>query len=505
MEFPAQDKRYRAAVYIRLSKDDGGGMESNSVANQRALIASFLRSRPEIEVRSERVDDGYSGVTFDRPAVKALFSDIKAGLIDCVVVKDLSRFGRNYIETGRYLEQIFPFLGVRFIAVVDGFDSAREQGQADGLLLPFKNLLNDAYSRDLSMKIRSQLKVRCLRGDYIGAFPAYGYIRSRTQNQRLEIDEPAAMTVRDIFRWKIEGHNNRWIAERLNALGILSPLEYKRMSGWAFSTSFQRKPAAEWSAQTVARILHNEIYAGTMVQGKESTPNYKVKKKFPCPRSEWIRVEGTHEGIVSGQDFALVARLMASDTRTAPGQGELYLFSGLLRCGCCGRSMIRRPVRSNGKTYAYYVCRTQKTDRARCGGSRISEDRLANSVKEILRLQIALLHTAIQERDGRAVEERDRPAVEAESRQTATERDGRAAKTGSGQEEEAGSRREECGSSREEGFRRQPGVLRLNRPLLVALIDQIAVTDQRRIRLHFRFRDEFAGSAGRAADGKSES
>lgn len=386
------EKIYHAAIYIRLSKDDGDKMESNSVSNQRALIEAFLKNKPEIVVRSERIDDGYSGVSFDRPAVKAMLDDIRAGIIDCVVVKDLSRFGRNYIETGRYIEQVFPFMGVRFIAINDGFDSASQQSQADSIVIPFKNLINDAYSRDISIKVRSGLEIRCKQGDYIGAFPLYGYLRSAEDKHKLEIDAFAAMTVRDLFKWKIEGMSNQRIAGRLNALGILSPLEYKRMLGWAFRTSFKLQPVAKWSAAAVARILKNEIYTGTMVQGKESSPNYKIKKKFRKPQAEWIKVTDTHEAIISKEKFALVQRLMSADTRTSPEREELHLFSGMLECGGCHHSMVRRPVKSGGKTYSYHVCRTQKADKDKCGSQyRISEAKLTACTLRMLREQIRIV------------------------------------------------------------------------------------------------------------------
>lgn len=382
-------KKYKAAIYIRVSKDDGDKMESNSISNQRTLIRSYLENKPDIEICSERVDDGYSGVSFDRPAVKAMLSDIRNGSVNCVIVKDLSRFGRNYIETGRYIEQLFPFMGVRFIAINDGFDSACKQSQADDMIIPFKNLINDAYSRDISVKVRSGQNIRRLRGDYIGAFPLYGYFRSEENKYKLETDHYAAMTIRDIFRWKIQGMSNQGIAKRLNTMGILSPLEYKRMLGWAYNTSFQLQPVAKWSAASVMRILKNEIYTGTMIQGKESSPNYKVKKRFKKPQTEWIKVDDTHEAIISKDDFFLVKRLLAADTRTSPDNDDLHLFSGLLKCAGCNHGMVRRPVKSGGKTYVYYMCRTQKEDKNKCSGKcRIDEIRLTAYVLKILQKQI---------------------------------------------------------------------------------------------------------------------
>lgn len=392
MQFSKEQKQYNAAIYIRLSKDDGDKAESNSVSNQRELIQSFLKSKPEINLCSERVDDGFSGVSFDRPAMKEMLADIKAGIINCVIVKDLSRFGRNYIETGRYIEQVFPFMRVRFIAINDNFDSESSQSQSDGMIIPFKNLLNDAYSRDISIKVRSQINIRYKRGDFIGAFPVYGYVRSATDKHKLEIDEFAALAIRDIFKWKTEGLSNLKIANCLNDTGVLSPLEYKNMLGWAFSTSFKLNAMAKWSAQSVGRILKNEVYTGTMIQGKESSPNYKVKKKFRKPESEWIVVENTHDPIISKEDFALVNRLMSSDTRTSPVKDELYIFSGMIKCAQCEKSMIRRPTKSNGKNYVYYVCRTQKADKNACSNKdRISEKQLVDCTLKMIREQIRLV------------------------------------------------------------------------------------------------------------------
>lgn len=377
------EKQYRAAVYIRRSKDDRERRES--IGSQRDLIYAFLRDKPEITVCSERIDDGYSGVSFKRPAMEEMLADIYAGKINCIVVKDLSRFGRNYIETGRYLEQIFPLLGVRFIAINDGYDSRSGESFLYQFLVPLKNLVNDAYSRDISIKVRSQLTVRCQRGDYIGPFPVYGYVRSETDRRRLAVDEKAAAVVQDIFYRKIAGYSCRQIAESLNEAGIPSPLEYKRLQGYRYSTSFQARPRALWSPQAVGRILGNEVYAGNTVQGKESTPNYKVKKRVKNPPAQWIRVENTHEAIIPLEDFLLVQNLLKKDTRIAPGQERRYLFSGKLTCKACGKNMVRRLSGRKGKKTAYYICRTHKAEPEKCPNAcRVDEEELAFSIRTIL-------------------------------------------------------------------------------------------------------------------------
>ena len=212
---------YDADIYLRLSDDDGDKPESNSIKNQREFITEFLKSMPEIRIHAERKDDGFSGVDFFRPGIQEVLQDVRSGAVNCVVVKDLSRLGRNYIETGKVLQE-FADHGVRFIAINDGYDTANAQGQASTILLPIKNLMNDSYSRDISVKIRSHLEVKKRKGQFVGAFAAYGYLKSPDDRNQLVVDDYAAEVVRDIFRWKLEGMSQQGIADRLNADGVLA-------------------------------------------------------------------------------------------------------------------------------------------------------------------------------------------------------------------------------------------------------------------------------------------
>ena len=386
-------KLYQADLYIRLSKEDGDKAESNSISNQRDLIYSFLKDKDDIQVYEEKVDDGYSGVGFDRPAFTSMLEDVKQGKINCIIVKDLSRFGRNYIEAGRYIQQIFPLMGVRFIAINDHFDSEHMDSQTNNIILPFKNLMNDSYSRDISVKVRSQIEVRQKRGDYIGSFPVYGYFRDKERKGKLVIDSVAAEVVRDIFDMRIKGYNNRRIAEYLNEHGIPSPMEYKMLLHWRYTTSFKLNPRAKWSPMAVERVLKNEVYTGVMVQGKEKTLNYKVKKRIKVDKDEWIRVEDTHEAIIAREDFDIVQKLMLRDTRTAPDGKKLYLFSGVLRCGGCGGNMVRKKIKSAGGEYCYYICSNNKNDKSVCSSHRIREDFLSKAVLEMLRTHLSLIST----------------------------------------------------------------------------------------------------------------
>lgn len=352
--------KYRATDYLRLSYTENHENESDSIANQKKLIEDYVKGHPDIELVSEKVDDGYSGILFDRPAFQEMMQDIMEGRVNCVIVKDLSRLGREYIETGRYLRRIFPAYGVRFIAINDNIDTAHEHA-GDDLNISMKNLINDAYCHDISVKTRSALEVKRKKGDYVGACPVYGYRKSEENRNQLVVDEYAARVVRDIFRAKIDGRSAKRIADELNALGVLSPLAYKISRGLPHPKGgFADRPDAKWSATTVIRILQDEIYTGTLVQGRQGTYNHKLRNVIQKPDEEWIRVKDAHEAIIRKRDFDLVQHIMGLDTRTAPEGEKVYLFSGLLVCGCCGARMTRKTNTVGGKKYIYYHCPTGK-------------------------------------------------------------------------------------------------------------------------------------------------
>lgn len=379
----------KAASYSRLSREDGDKMESDSIRNQKDLIADYAAQRG-IRIVSEYTDDGYSGTNFDRPNFQRMMEDVKKKKINCIIVKDLSRLGRNYIETGRYLEKIFPFLGVRFIAINDHYDSADESGDADQIVIPFKNLINDAYCRDISIKIRSQLDVKRKNGKFIGSFAAYGYLKDPNDKNHLIIDEAAAEIVRTIFGLKLNGFSAQRISERLEEMQVAPPLEYKRMCGLNFNSGFRSGRKPKWSIVTVNRILKNELYIGTMVQGKNRKINYKVKQSRPVDEASWIRVQETHEAIIPKPIFEIVQRLTELDTRTAPASDSVYTLSGFLRCGDCGQNMIRRTVVKKNKPYNYYYCSTYKRGDG-CTSHNISEAKLMTNVLAVVQHQIRLL------------------------------------------------------------------------------------------------------------------
>lgn len=391
------DQTFKVAIYLRLSKEDddlscssGAKSESNSISNQRKLIYDFMKLHPELELYDEYKDDGKSGSNFDRAEFQRMMKDIEAGKVNCVIVKDQSRFGRDYIDVGKYKEKIFPKLGVRFITINEGYDSLSATS-SDDLAFTINSFVYDFYIRDISTKIRTNLTAKKQNGEYAGAFVAYGYVKDSNDKSKLVVDQFAADVVRDIFRWKIEGLSPQNIAVRLNELGIPSPAEYKKLSGSNYKTSFQTSSKAVWSHVSVRRILKNEIYLGVMIQGKRTTPNYKTKTVVTKAESEWLRVEGTHEAIISVRDFELVQELLRDDTHCRAGDVTVPVYAGRIYCGDCGATAVRKTVSYAGKRYVYYVCNANKHDKTVCSRHSIREDILGQVIYQTVRHQIDLL------------------------------------------------------------------------------------------------------------------
>ena len=318
-----------------------------------------------------------------------MMEDVRAGKVDCIIVKDLSRFGRDYIEAGRLIQKDLPALNVRFIAVTDHFDSLTADYHETSLVLPVKNFVNDSYCRDISGKVRSHQKVKREKGEFIGAFAVYGYCKDGKDKNRLVPDSYAAQIVKNIFDWKLDGMSCAAIAGKLNGLGILSPLEYKKSKGERFATGFPTKVKAGWSSQAVKRILSNEIYTGTMVQGRREKISYKLDKCREKPKEEWIRVEGTHVPVVAREAFDSVQKLLPVDSRTSGREGKPHLFCGLLFCGDCMEPMTRRVNRYKGTEKVSFICPTRNSGLG-CTRHTIPEDELRRAVLKGLQSQAAL-------------------------------------------------------------------------------------------------------------------
>ena len=382
-----QEQVWNTCGYVRLSHEDGDKEESNSVTGQKDLIRDYLSRNPELRECGMKVDDGYTGSNFDRPAFQEMMAEVKAGKINCIVVKDLSRFGRDHLGVGEYIEKIFPFMGVRFIAINDNYDSQHSNVESDELIIPFKNLINEAYCRDTSIKIRSQLEIKRQRGDFIGSFAVFGYRKDPENRHRLLADDYAADVVRDIFKWKLEGVSAGDIADRLTTAGILTPMDYKRSLGMRYSTSFRVKEESVWDAGMVLRILKNPVYTGVLEQGRVTTPSYRVKRLVNKPREQWAVVENCHEAIIDRYDFESVQKVLALDTRTSVSGKAVELFSGMVYCGECGSAMVRKTVPSGKRKYVYYVCAAHKEHKT-CSAHSLRDIALDEIVLEALKKHI---------------------------------------------------------------------------------------------------------------------
>lgn len=382
-------KIWNACGYARLSHEDPDQTVSNSIKGQTEFIRDYIKQHKELLECGMKADDGFSGSSFDRPGFQEMMEEVRQGKFNCIVVKDLSRFGRNYLEAGAYIEKIFPFFGVRFIAVNDHYDSLY-CAQSDELIIPFKNLINEVYCLDSSMKIRSQLAAKRRRGEFTGAFAVYGYLKDPENKNRLITDPYAAGVVRDIFKWKLEGISAGDIADRLNADGILAPMDYKKSLGMHYNTPFRIYSRSLWNAAAVLRILKNPIYTGVLEQGKCTTPSYKVKKRIMRPQEEWAVAEGVHEAVIHPQEYETVQKVLALDTRTRPGGRAVELFSGMVSCGECGAAMVRKTVAAGGRTYIYYVCAAHKNNKT-CSAHSIRDQILEEIVLDSFDRQIPVL------------------------------------------------------------------------------------------------------------------
>lgn len=392
-------KIWSVAQYIRLSQEDADNgqekQESNSVTSQKTLLNEFVEEHDDLLVYDTYIDDGFTGTDFNRPSFQRLLEDMRNGNINCVIVKDLSRLGRNYIEVGNYIEQVFPLFNIRFIAINDNVDSFKNPASTNTILVPFKNLINDEYCRDTSIKIRSALNGKKKKGEFIGAFPSYGYIKSPEDKHKLIIDEVAAEIVRKIFYWNVnEGFGKIAICHKLNELGILNPTGHKKLElGQNYNNYASKDNTYTWTPSTVRNILNNEAYIGNTVQGKRRTKSYKVHKVEAVPQEEWVRVENTHDPIIDKETFKKAQELSKKDMKVSQKTGELSIWAGLLKCKDCGRAMNKKSsTNKSGSKYEYYICSTyRKKSNQLCTKHSIKVEKLEKAVLQAINFHIDLL------------------------------------------------------------------------------------------------------------------
>lgn len=363
----------QVAAYIRLSVEDVHH-KGDSIETQKRIILNYINENPDFELYDTYIDTGVSGTTFDRAEFQRMLHDAETGKINCIIVKDLSRLGRNVIDTGYYAEVIFPKLYIRLISINDGYDSANAQ---DNFSMPLINLVNEAYALDISHKVKSQVRQAMKDGVYVGGQPPYGYRRALDDHHKLVVDTMAADVVREMFKWAFEGASDREISRRLNTLKIPPPFLQQKSLKTNESPTIPRL----WYARTVSRILKNEIYLGRLIQGKTKMINYK---RCPVPYDEWICVDQAHEPIVSLELYqAVQSARKKSDIVKGTKSASTYspnIFKGRIFCAHCGSPLERR---KNHDKYTYR-CVTKHITPALCNGCSISEDILLQALCEQL-------------------------------------------------------------------------------------------------------------------------
>jgi DNA invertase Pin-like site-specific DNA recombinase len=292
------EKTYKTAIYVRLSVEDIRKKISDSTGTQKTMLLQYIQSQPDLRLYKIYEDVNYTGTNFNRPGFTKMIEDIQDGLIDCVIVKDLSRFGRNFEETGNYLERVFPFLHVRFISVNDGYDSLTATLDETTLIVPLKNLMNEVYARDVSKKSQSGFKQKQKRGEFCGSFAPYGYIKI---GNSLIVNEEAALIVKQIFTWVTEGYSDMAIAQKLNGLKITPPSRYRFEKG--ITKAKTHEDTRFWYKSAVKRITENLAYTGILAQGKQQSNFLNGGGRIENNRNEWIIRENTHTAIIKKEVF----------------------------------------------------------------------------------------------------------------------------------------------------------------------------------------------------------
>jgi DNA invertase Pin-like site-specific DNA recombinase len=366
------------ALYIRLSVEDNKN-RGNSIEHQQILLRNFVAVNPEFHVVKTYIDNGKTGTNFERPAFQEMIQDIEAGKIQCVIVKDLSRLGRNYIDTGYYIQSYFPSYKVRFIALSENFDTEKED--SNNILLPVLNMINESYAVDASKKIKEQAARDMKAGKFIGARPPYGYKKSPDDCHKLIIDEETAPVVKQIFQWVLDGVSYDKIAVMLNEAGVMTPSHYMKQQGLISSQNLIGQ--GYWQTFTIAKIVRSEIYTGDMVQGKSVTLQHK---KIKTDKKDWIVVKNTHEAIISKEVFEKAQQCrMEIDKKSKSKNKTPYrenVLKGKIFCQCCGKNLNRgrRITKTKGEVYYFYCITNQRIKKGNCEGIHIKEQKVFQNI-----------------------------------------------------------------------------------------------------------------------------
>ena len=332
---------WNMAAYMRLSKEDNEYMISNSINNQRVLINEYIAKYQDLNLIDYYIDDGYSGTSFDRPAFIRLLEDIRDKKVNVIIVKDLSRFGRNHIEVDNYIENIFPMLNVRFISIVDGFDSYENSDGVDDLIVPIKNLINDAYAKDISKKVKTALITKKKNGEFVGAYAPFGYYKSKLDKHKFIIDDDASKIVKLIFEKTINGLSKKEIANILNEMQIETPIEHIK----------NKKENKYWNSNIIYAILKNRVYTGDLIQQKRERLSYKNHKLMMNKEEDFIITKNHHQAIIDIEQFNTVQDIMKHSTKIN-SKSKYDIFSGYLKCAECNSNLTVK----KSKNYMYYTC-----------------------------------------------------------------------------------------------------------------------------------------------------
>ncbi len=386
---------YQTAIYARLSKEDNGYEDSDTIQNQIDIIGQYIKSSSNLSLKDTYIDNGYSGVNFDRPEFQRLIYDIESGKINCVVVKDLSRLGRDYISVGEYLYNFFPSINTRFISINDNFDSNINKG-VDEIVLSLKNLINASYSKDIAKKITSSLRRKQEKGEYIGG-NLYGYIKKNGDKNKIYVDKDVSEVIVEIFKLRGKEKSFDEIAETLNSKNILSPKKYLTNKGCL--NKFDDYDNLIWIPSTLSKMTRNEIYIGNMVQGKRKDSIYG--KTEYVDKKDWIVVENTHEPIISKE---LWDRVQEINDRKASACKKIKhkenILKGLLFCNDCGNTYERKSwkLKTTGKYNYGYGCKGRKNklmkEKTNCTNDFIMEDELLNTLIEIINKYLVLFNSS---------------------------------------------------------------------------------------------------------------
>lgn len=411
---------YVIGKYIRLSQADRDLIsrkeksESESISHQRDLLQSFINTHKDLKEckQLEFFDDGYSGTNFERPAFEKMMELVKQGEINCIIVKDFSRFGRNYIELGDYLERIFPYLGVRFLSVNDGYDSADYKGTTGGLDVVMKNIVYDYYSKDLSVKVSTAKRHKMKHGEYLGAHVPYGLKKHDIIKNKLTIDEEVADIVREIFGYAIGGIGQTEIARILNEKGYETPGAYYRRKHPGTKKFANASSLSSWTVANVRAILKQEMYYGATVGHKREKVAINSKVTRAVPKEEQIIVEGMHDAIISKEIFWKAQMIFRVGYKKKKEGSYDYPLQGKVRCGCCKRAMQYKSRTVKGKDYIYFGCpHATYQDGRSCSKRYIKEavlnDVVLQSVKQMVALgekaSVIVLQKKVESKAGTAV------------------------------------------------------------------------------------------------------